>query len=144
MFPKTPSEFVLYYAAGLLLALVVFMRRRPRKGMRLRLRGSAPSDGVSGGHFNEKTKLKGMRPPEEFSHIQQAGERPLNVVFNYNGHSWDAYEVLGLPAGSSPEKVEEAFANSMKRVEPASRPFLEAAHRAIHAEWDGFKKASEG
>src|SRR5690349_4462282 len=25
--------------------------------------------------------------------------KSLNVMFNYNGHSWDAYEVLGVPAG---------------------------------------------
>jgi hypothetical protein len=60
-------------------------------------------------------------------------ERPLNVVFNYNGHSWDAYEVLGLPAGSSLEKVEQAYQAHLASVDAGSRPFLEAAYAAIKA-----------
>lgn len=55
----------------------------------------------------------------------------LNVIFNYNGHSWDAFEVLGIPAGSSRDRVENAFREACGRVEADSRPFLEAAYHAI-------------
>ncbi len=60
-----------------------------------------------------------------------SGERSINVVFNYNGHSWDAYEVLGVPAGSSFAVVEAAYREGMARVESSSKPFIEAAFKAI-------------
>src|SRR5436305_1648949 len=96
--------------------------------MRLRLKSSPRAQATGASHDNVYN-IAGHQPqgPERFSHIQPGGERPLNVVFNYNGHSWDAYEVLGLAAGSSPEKVEKAYRASLATVEPTSRSFMEAA-----------------
>ena len=37
------------------------------------------------------------------------GERALNCVFMYNGHSFDAFEVLGIPAGSDAVACQKAF-----------------------------------
>src|SRR5690349_7996129 len=87
------SEIVLYYAALTLLSLFLVMRHRPRKGMLLRLRGKDRGQGRVRGESDSQSPI--IPSPENFSHIQPVGERPLNVVFNYNGHSWDAYEVLG-------------------------------------------------
>ncbi|MES2962998.1 MAG: hypothetical protein V4760_03845 [Bdellovibrionota bacterium] len=58
-------------------------------------------------------------------------EVSLNVLFNWNGHTWDAYEVLGLPAGSSRAKVEQAFVAARSKADSDSLPFLKAAHDAI-------------
>lgn len=58
-------------------------------------------------------------------------EKALNVVFNWNGHSWDAYEVLGIPAGSSIEKVAAAFQEAESKSDPESIAFLQAAYQAI-------------
>lgn len=127
-------EILLYYAALTVLTLLLILRRRPRKGMRLRLRGTG----------EETRRVDGSTPPEAFSHIRPAGERPLNVVFNYNGHSWDAYEVLGLPAGSSPEKVEQAYRQGLNHLDKSSHHFIEAAYDAIQSEWQSYRKASEG
>jgi hypothetical protein len=123
-YPQTPSEFMVIYASVIALALLGFFNRRPRKLMRLRLRGSA----------------RGMRAAVEGASMPM--ERPLNVMFNYNGHSWDAYEVLGLPAGSSLEKVEEGFAAVVKTVDAGSRPFLEAAYNAIRTQEHRAKASS--
>ena len=60
-----------------------------------------------------------------------AHERSLTTIFQYNGHSWDAFEVLGLPAGSSDQKAEEAFQKSIKTAHSQSREFFEAAIAAI-------------
>jgi hypothetical protein len=97
--------------------------------MMLRLRAGrsgyqAANSHLDGGHAPAPASVKKEQPPVE---------RPLNVVFNYNGHSWDAYEVLGLPAGSSPDKVEEAYKAQLASVEAGSRPFLDAAYAAIKA-----------
>lgn len=141
--PRTPSEFVLLYATVIAVVAYFLFRRRPRRGMLLRLRGSRSRDIAPG---DQHSTLAGATPPvaQKFSHIRPLGERPLNVVFNYNGHSWDAYEVLGLPAGSSPERVREAYAKALETVSDDSRGILEAAHRAIYEQWDGFKKTNHG
>ncbi len=61
------------------------------------------------------------------------------MIFNFNGESWDAYEVLGLPAGSSLESVERAFEESLQRVDNGARPFMEAAYFAIKSQWESHK-----
>jgi preprotein translocase subunit Sec63 len=58
-------------------------------------------------------------------------EKSLNAVFNWNGHSWDAYEILGVPAGSSAEAVDQAFREACTKADAESLPFLEAARAAI-------------
>lgn len=55
----------------------------------------------------------------------------LNVIFNYNGHSWDAYEVLGVPAGASLRVVTEAYQVAIQRSAKESLEFLETAYSAI-------------
>jgi hypothetical protein len=59
------------------------------------------------------------------------GGRSLNVFFNWNGHTWDAHEVLGLPAGASRDKVVQAFHAARARAGRGSLPFLQAAADAI-------------
>lgn len=58
-------------------------------------------------------------------------EKSLNVLFNWNGHTWDAYEVLGVPAGSSKASVTAAFEKAKAGSDPDSIAFLQAAHDAI-------------
>lgn len=123
---------MLYYIAFTLIALMIFVRRPRGRGMRLRLRGRGNEKPMAEGQMGVEfgaSHLGGAQPPSASN--ERIIERPLNVVFNYNGHSWDAYEVLGLPAGSSPEKVEDAYKNSAETVDAGSRPFLEAAYQAI-------------
>lgn len=57
--------------------------------------------------------------------------KSLNVIFNYNGHSWDAYEVLGIPAGSPLREVTQAYQRAVQSADPASQGFLETAYKAI-------------
>ena len=133
--PVQPSQFWLYYAVATVVALLIFVRSRPRNGMRLRLKERAQKRAeLESGQDPTKiqAQIKGSEQPiDELTLVRAQAARPLNVHFNYNGHSWDAYEVLGLPAGSSLEKVEAAFKESIARVDVGSRPFMEAAYKAI-------------
>lgn len=61
----------------------------------------------------------------------QARVKNLNVIFIYNGHSWDAYEVLGVPAGASLPLVTQAYNDALKRCDTTSVEFFETAYRAI-------------
>lgn len=56
-----------------------------------------------------------------------------NVLFNWNGYTWDAYDVFGIPTGSSPEAVQAAYEAACRRADNESLPFLEAAYSAIRA-----------
>ncbi len=58
-------------------------------------------------------------------------ERSVNVVFTWNGHDWDAYEVLGVAAGSSKSEVTEAYREALNRVDKKSQKFIEKAYRSI-------------
>ncbi len=54
----------------------------------------------------------------------------LNIIFIYNGHSFDAYEVLGAPAGASFALVERFYHESLKQ-KGYDQDFLLAAFEAI-------------
>ncbi len=58
------------------------------------------------------------------------GEKNLNVLFVYNGHTFDAYEVLGAPAGASLEMVQRFYQEALAR-KGKDADFLEAAYFAI-------------
>lgn len=66
-------------------------------------------------------------------HPDIVGTKPknLNVMFMYNSHTWDAYEVLGVPAGSSIKAVTEAYESAVKNSNQSSAEFLETAYKAI-------------
>ncbi|WII73626.1 hypothetical protein QJS83_07035 [Bdellovibrio sp. 22V] len=63
--------------------------------------------------------------------LQNKASKNLNVMFNYNGHCWDAYEVLGVPAGASIKLVTEAYQTALRRSDKESVEFLETAYNAI-------------
>lgn len=58
-------------------------------------------------------------------------ERSLNVFFMYNGHDWDAFQVLDLAAGSTIPMVTQVYQERLKTAEPSTHLFLEAAYKAI-------------
>jgi hypothetical protein len=72
-------------------------------------------------------------PTTRVIHPDRVANRPknLNIMFNYNGHSWDAYEVLGVPAGASIKTVTEAYQTAVRRADKESIEFLETAYKAI-------------
>lgn len=65
------------------------------------------------------------------SNTTSAPVKELNVIFQYNGHDFDAYQVLGVPAGASQEAVRKAYDQAVATADPDSREFLEHAYRSI-------------
>ena len=57
-------------------------------------------------------------------------EKVLNILFQFNGETWDAYEVLGLPAGSNTSDAKVAFERALQEGKD-SEAFLRAALEAI-------------
>lgn len=162
MDPKV-KEFLILNGAVLILILFYLLRRRPRSRMKLSLkrgwsdqgspsfseegRAVASLDGDSGRKTLTGESTKTLTGKSEgggglgnvSNDPMAAGERAsmprrsLNVIFNYNGHSWDAYEVLGIPAGSPIDKVNEAYQSSLNLVDQESRVFVDTAYQSILA-----------
>lgn len=57
--------------------------------------------------------------------------RQLNILFLYNGHDWDAHQVLGVPAGTSLSVVTQRYQQLIKSSDAGQIQFYEAAYRAI-------------
>lgn len=65
------------------------------------------------------------------SPLEAGSAHALNVFFNFNGHSFDAYEALGVPAGSTLDEIQKAFNRSIQGSDAASHEFFAAALNAI-------------
>lgn len=73
--------------------------------------------------LNMRAQAPNIAPESDFA--------SLNVMFNYNGHSFDAYQTLGIPAGSSWDEVKSAFEHSVSASDATSKEFYLAAFNAI-------------
>jgi hypothetical protein len=118
----------------------LFVRKSSTPPARLRLRNkvheatakpiSAARGGGMGPWKDRKYNADTLREFEETTLVRGVPTN-LNVMFNYNGHSWDAYEVLGIPAGASLEAVRERFNAALETSQPQSQDFIKAALEAI-------------
>lgn len=82
----------------------------------------------AGGRYSDPKFQKYLAPDPEAA---TTSAKELNVLFNYNGHSWDAYEVLGVPAGENIVAVTRAYQELVKKSSPESLEFLETAYQTI-------------
>jgi hypothetical protein len=128
---EAKKHFLILY--GVIVTFVVmsllFLKRKPDQPTRLNLRGSGktPSSAV-----DEAKKSIKAEDVEVFDEDFEPSVRQLGVMFNYNGHSWEAFEALGLPAGSSVEEVQKAYERvRVTATEPGAAEFFAAAYRAI-------------
>ncbi len=84
----------------------------------------------NGGRSNVGQNTYGAAALRRLEQDDATVARQLNVFFNWNGHTWDAFEVLGVPAGASRETVIHAF-HAARAKSPDSIAFLQAAADAI-------------
>ncbi len=127
------KTFVLFNLAVLTL-LILYMRSRSR---------SKSSFSTTKG-TNKKVSTRRQQveveldpPPKRTGAAFNSGEEEeddeisLNIIFTWNGHEWDAYEVLGIPAGSSMDKVAIAYDESLAKVDKQSQEFINKAYQII-------------
>ena len=53
------------------------------------------------------------------------------VYFAYNGHEWEAHEVLGLESGVSLSEATQHYQNLIRKSDPSTFEFYDAAFAAI-------------
>src|SRR5690606_9784239 len=117
----------LYVNGAILFGLVAYMflwrpRRKPSR-LKLSERGEKRKLQVPQGHPAVGHVLS------EDSAVRRA--RELNVIFQYNGHDFDAHEVLGIDAGSSKETAQKALDELLRNSDSSSHEFYRLAYKAI-------------
>lgn len=128
----SPKDYLLIWALIVTAVVVSFFFRRSQRPTRLNLYSNLKSNlkpGLKSSAGEELTSSKNMTPIRINS--ERLAEKPLNVFFQWNGHTWDAFEALGLPAGSSLESVRAAYEEVITRGASDDLPFFKAALDAI-------------
>jgi hypothetical protein len=117
----SPKIMQFLYLTGLVVLIWVIYMFRHKGPLRSKLRNSL-SDNKAIVTRQERSDPRADR-----------NERGLNVIFQFNGHDFDAYEVLGIPAGSQWPAVEVAYEKMLKKFagEPAGSD--EIYHHAFNA-----------
>lgn len=62
---------------------------------------------------------------------KQKKTRQLNLIFMYNGHSFDAYEVLGVPAGAEKNIIEKAYQDIKKKQNSKDQNLVDLAYQFL-------------
>lgn len=126
MDPKVKEFFV--FSTALVVALVLYMLYRPKRppsklSMRMGNAATSSESQSSEGYIQKKEVFEEGETP--------SGAIELSVIFQFNGHSFEAYEVLGLPAGSGLEKVRQTYDQAVQNSDAESQEFLKFAYQAI-------------
>ncbi len=123
----TPKQYLLIYALIVTpIVISFFFIRRSHNPTRLNLNSRAQKTPTPPPHVEGAgdVAFAGGGPAA-------AAEKSLNVLFQWNGHAWDAYEVLGVPAGSSLATVKTTYQGLLTQSTPDAHPFLNAAYETI-------------
>ena len=109
----SPTKFLILNAVVVTILIFYFMKARRQKPQPTKLN-------LKKGSF---TPMSGD--------IEINDEEELNVYFNFNGYMWDAYEILGVPAGAPMSDIEMAYLKCRSRIDEESKEILEMAYSAI-------------
>ncbi|MEQ1721780.1 MAG: hypothetical protein ABL930_01300 [Pseudobdellovibrio sp.] len=127
------SQQLLFFNFLILLALVLFFtlgRSKPKQPTRLNLK-DPPKDPK---FIPEVPKTVRDVSPPKMQVLDAPKARVLGLkttYFIFNGHEWDAYEVLGLPRDSKLPTVTSHYQNLIKTSDPSTFEFYDAAYSAI-------------
>ena len=77
-------------------------------------------------------KMTVLEPENEnVINLKSYATKNLSIYFVYNGHEWEAHEVLGVPAGSALPQVTEAYQKLIITSDPSTFEFYESSYQAI-------------
>jgi hypothetical protein len=94
--------------------------------------GSAQSPIVQGASHPEQPVMRDVTPrPDQLKTPPPPPGPPPKCLFIYNGHDWDAFEVLGLSPYSSFSEATRVYQEQIKKADPGKHEFLQTAYMAI-------------
>ena len=101
----------------------------PSKGEAVRTPVVQRESSNQAGAFNETEKMRDVTPQKV--KLETPPHPPPQCFFVYNGHDWDAYEVLGVSPYSSFSEVTKAYQQQIKKADPGKHEFMQTAYMAI-------------
>lgn len=113
---------------AVIVSVLVFFFLRQRKRQRPSFLNLNKKTSLSPGPSGFPAGSKGQYRPKR--HVDMGVS--LNCFYNYNGHTWDAYEVLGIPAKSPWELVETGYKSTLASTQDKEKVgIIEAAYSAL-------------
>lgn len=106
------------YSSLVLGALFLYMVYRPKKQQPTRLK------------FRTARPLPSVR---RHSAAQNSQERELTVLFQFNGHTFEAYEVLGVTPGTDAQTLEKAYQQARVMLPQEELELLDFAYQSIRS-----------
>lgn len=125
------QEFLIINAVGAGAFIVWYLASRGGGRRPTQLNMKAPDTEPVVVPEEKEIVIKKENAPLQHPDVPRRRPKMVNVMFNYNGHSWDAYEVLGVPAGANMTLVAQAYQDAVARSDKNSVEFLETAYQAI-------------
>lgn len=87
------------------------------------------------GFANQDKKMRDVTPQTENLQTPPVPTQPLTPPpqcnFVYNGHDWDAFEVLGVSPFASFSEITKAYQAQIKRADPGKHEFMQTAYMAV-------------
>ncbi|WP_409477791.1 hypothetical protein [Pseudobdellovibrio sp. HCB154] len=123
------SQLLLYLNLGIGLLLVLYFlsgRHKPKQPTRLNMRAKGSAEKVP-----VVLEAEGKQEVAVTSGEPREVGRSLAVMFMYNGHDWEAHDVLGVPQGASMHQVTMVYQELVKKSDARSLQFYEHAYAAI-------------
>lgn len=111
--------------------LGIFLLGRAKIKAPAKLRMRTDRSGQSLQAMNSNLSFSHQISPEALQSEGLQNAKNLNVIFMHNGHSFDAFEVLGVPAGAPTAMVEQAYRRAIINTDEQSSEFINAAYRAL-------------
>ncbi len=134
------SQILLYVNLGLGLLLVVYFvyPRQKVRPTKLNLKANSNLVDLKQEIESRNYMMKQITQSENKMWLEPESEptvrqktRQLSIQFMYNGHDWEAHDVLGLPQGATLPMATEAYQKLLQSSDSNSFPFYEAAYNAI-------------
>lgn len=142
------SQQLLYFNiifGAILLLYFVFGRSKPAQPVKLNLRAKsqapetlppleesaepAESAAVMSADLSEMQAEHGGQLQIQQTYPTQV--KDLAIYFMFNGHEWEAHEVLGIPQGASVQMATQSYQHLIKNSDPSTYEFYELAHLAV-------------
>lgn len=128
---------------GLLIVGYFLVGRKTVKPAKLNLKAKSTSSGQDPLVLEPEKNQKGIQKhesvesasahtlPQGVSSGEEIPVRSLSVLFMYNGHDWEAHQILDVPQGASMHQITTAYQELIKKSDPSSFEFYEAAYTAL-------------
>ncbi|AZZ37418.1 hypothetical protein CIK05_11640 [Bdellovibrio sp. qaytius] len=130
------SQLLLFLNLGFGLLLVLYFvlgRPKPKQPTRLNMRAKSSEEKKPIVLEPEAQVKTGYNPRIVDQSEPPPVSRSLSVMFMYNGHDWEAHDVLGVPQGASMHEVTKVYQHIVKTTDSRSLHFYEHAYAAISA-----------